>query len=71
MVDSFIDFLGEKDPQNVHRWVPELVRSSLIPSMVDALMLEDQSPGSPDLDVVFSRRMSLDLFEDNDAVAQA
>jgi len=38
--------------------------------MVDALMLKDQRHASPTEDVLFSRRESLDLFEDNDAFAQ-
>ena len=49
---------------------PELVRTSLVPSMVDALMLKDQIRAGPTGRVLFSRRESLDLFEDNDAFAQ-
>lgn len=70
IVDSFIDNLGAGDPQNLIRWTPELTDTSLIPSMVDALMLEDEDPSAPSEGVLFSRRNNLELFEDNDALTQ-
>eukprot|EP00977_Amphora_coffeiformis_P016568 scaffold5168_cov176-Amphora_coffeaeformis.AAC.6 len=70
VADSFIDVLGENDERNRQRWEPELARTSLVPSMVDALMLKDQIHAEPTAEVLFSRRESLDLFEDNDAFAQ-
>ena len=70
VVDTFIDVLGEEDPRNPQRWEPQLVRTSLLPSMVDALMLREETPNAPSDDVLFARRESLDLFDDNDAQAQ-
>lgn len=70
IADSFIDVLGENDEQNVLRWEPSLNSTSFIPSMVDALMLEDQVFGKPTEAVLFQRRASLDLFDDKSAADQ-
>lgn len=70
LVDSFIDYLGEKDERNSARWEPDVSQHSLIPSMVDALVLEDEIHMEPSADALFRQRIELDLFDDNDALEQ-
>ena len=68
--DSFIDFLGEEDTLNTARWVPMILQYSLIPSMVDALVLEEETHSAPSEKAMFLQREALELFEDNDAFEQ-
>ena len=70
IADSFIDYLGSVDPQNTLRWEAKLLPTSLIPSLVDALMLKEETPMNPSEDALFDRRAQLDLFVDNDADTQ-
>lgn len=70
ITDSFIDVLGENDPRNAARWDPQLSRDSLLPSMVDAMMMDTETFQDPTQDSIFAKRMLLDLYEDKSAQEQ-
>lgn len=70
VIDSFIDELGEEDERNTARWEPLVSQYSLIPSMVDALMLREETHQKPSPQALFRQREELGLFEDHGAWEQ-
>ena len=61
--DSFSDRLGEKDALNAARWDGQQgATSSYMPSLVDALMKPNETPGIPSQDAINKERRTLDLY---------
>ena len=69
--DSFLDHLGVVDLRNINRWdARQPAGQSLLPSMVDALMLAGETFGSPSQRAVVDQRQALDLFVQQSAAVQ-
>ena len=62
LTDSFLDSLGQVDPNNVIRWTPNTnPNSSYIPSLADTIMKPGEQARRPSIDEINIQRRALDL----------
>jgi taurine transport system substrate-binding protein len=64
LTDSFIDHLGEDDPNNVARWTPQKAgTSSFIPSLADSIMKPGEPRGNPSDAFINQQRRAMNLYK--------